>query len=132
LYVLTGDLSFDATAFYCLAAGLLFMPPTILTGLFTHWLNFPGELHRPMGIERRLSLLLLTLTAGAFAWRWADPGVLTDLGGIRIVYLLLVLALTPLVTATSYFGGMLSFPLGAPPPAIWFPENPGRRPAPPG
>jgi uncharacterized membrane protein len=111
LYLATGDQAFDDTAFYCLGAGVLFLVPAILTGLFTHWLNFSGEADKTIHIEKRLSAFLLAVGAGAFIWRWLNPQVLHDLSGVNLIYLLLVLAVTPLVTATSYFGGMLTFPL---------------------
>jgi uncharacterized membrane protein len=113
LYLATGHQTFDATSFYCLGAGVLFLPPVMLTGLFTHWLNFPGEAHKTIHIEIRLSSTLLAVAAGAFLWRWLNPRVLQNLAGLNLIYLLLVVAVTPLVTATSYFGGMLTFPLEA-------------------
>jgi hypothetical protein len=51
------------------------------------------------------------MAAGAFSWRLLNPQVLRDPQGVNLLYLLLVLALTPLVTLISYFGGMLTFPL---------------------
>jgi uncharacterized membrane protein len=113
LYLATGNRAFDATAFYCLGAGVLFLPPVMLTGLFTHWLNFPGEADKTIRIEIRLSSALLAVAAGAFLWRWLNPQVLHNLAGLNLIYLLLVVLVTPLVTATSYFGGMLTFPLEA-------------------
>ncbi len=111
LFVVTGERSFDLTAFYCLGAGLLFMPLAVLSGFFTHWLNFPGEADRTVTIERKLSYALLAVAAPAFIWRLLDPEVLHHLAGVNIVYFVLVVAVTPIVTANSYFGGMLTFPL---------------------
>jgi len=111
LYVMTGDKSFDDTAFYCLGAGLATMPLAVATGLFTHWLNFPGGLHKTVKIEKALSYSVLTISATAFVWRWLNPNVLKDLTGVNFFYFLMVLALTPLVTANGYFGGMVTFPL---------------------
>jgi uncharacterized membrane protein len=111
LYVITGDRSFDDTAFYCLGGGVLTMPLAVATGLFTHWLNFPGELHRTVDLEIGLSFSVMTVAGLAFFWRWLDPRVLHDLSGINLLYFLLVLSLTPLVTANGYFGGMATFPL---------------------
>jgi len=111
LFVITGDRSFDDTAFYCLGAGLLTMPLAVASGLFTHWLNFPGELHKTVDIEIGLSFSVLTIAGVTFFWRWLDPQVLDDLSGINLLYFLLVLALTPLVTVNGYFGGMVTFPL---------------------
>jgi uncharacterized membrane protein len=115
LYLATGDRSFDDTAFYCLGAGVLSLPPAIATGIFTHWLNFPGSLHQTAHLEKRLSYTLLAVAAAAFVWRMLDREVLQNLAGVNLVYLFLVLAVTPLVTATSYFGGMVTFPLESAP-----------------
>jgi uncharacterized membrane protein len=111
LFVITGDESFDDTAFYCLGAGLATMPLAVATGLFTHWLNFPGGLHKTVHIEIGLSLAVMAIAGVAFFWRWLNPHVLDDLNGTNVVYFLLVLSLTPLVTANGYFGGMVTFPL---------------------
>lgn len=111
LYRCTGNPAFDATAFYCLGSGLLTLPPTIATGLLTQWLNYPGGADRTVHIEKRLSYSVLGIAAAAFVWRWLNPRVLTDLSGVNLIYLFLVLSLTPLVTANGYFGGMLTFPL---------------------
>lgn len=111
LYVITGDKSFDDTAFYCLGGGLLTLPPTVATGLFTQWLNFSGGADQTVRIEKALSYTVMFITAAAFIWRWLNPLVLTDLSGVNLIYFFLVLSLTPLVTASGYFGGMLTFPL---------------------
>jgi len=122
LFVITGERAFDDTAFYCLGAGWLAMLPTVATGLFTHWLNYPGGADKTVRIEKRLSFSVMLIAAAALVWRWLNPRVLDHLAGVNFLYLLLVLALTPLVTANGYFGGMLTFPLeeaaetpGAPP-----------------
>ena len=117
LYVITGDKSFDDTAFYCLGGGLLTLPPTVATGLFTHWLNYPGEADRTVRLEKALSYAVTSIAATAFVWRWLDPLVLADPSGVNLIYFSLVLALTPLVTANGYFGGMLTFPLEGEAPA---------------
>jgi uncharacterized membrane protein len=111
LFVLTGDRAFDDTAFYCLGGGLLTLPATVATGLFTHWLNFSGVVDKTVRLEKALSYAGMTLTAAAFVWRWLNPLVLTDLSGVNLIYFFLVLSLTPLVTANGYFGGMITFPL---------------------
>jgi uncharacterized membrane protein len=118
LFVLTGDRAFDDTAFYCLGGGLLTLPATAATGLFTHWLNFYGGADQTVRLEKALSAALMVIAAAAWMWRWLNPRVLMDLAGVNLIYLFLVLSLTPLVTANGYFGGMVTFPLEeeAPPP----------------
>lgn len=110
LYLLTGVASFETTSFHCLGGGVLSTPAAIATGVFTQRLNFP-EPDPTLTLEKRLSLLLWAMVTAAFVWRWLDPAVLRDLHGLNFIYLLLVLAVTPLVTVISYFGGMLTFPL---------------------
>lgn len=111
LFRFTGNRAFDDTAFYCLGAGLLTLPPTVATGLFTHWLNFSGGADQTVRLEKALSYAEMIITASAFVWRWLNPLVLTDLNGVNLIYFFLVLSLTPLVTVSGYFGGMLTFPL---------------------
>ena len=111
LYLFTGNKSFDDTAFYCLGGGLLTMPPTVATGLFTHWLNFSGRLHETVNIEKVLSYSVMAIGAAAFVWRLLNPRVLENTAGFNLIYLALVLSLAPLVTANGYFGGMATFPL---------------------
>ena len=115
LYLLTGNQAFENTAFHCLGGGVLTTPAAILSGMASHRLNFPGE-NGSIILEKRFSLVLLTLALAAFVWRLKDPGVLTDPKGVNLLYLALVLALAPLVTITSYFGGLLTYPLEADPP----------------
>ncbi len=110
LYLVTGVASFETTAFHCLGGALLTTPVCIATGIFTQRLNYP----RPdptLTLEKRLSYLLWAMISGAFIWRLLDPQVLRELRGLNFCYFLLVLAITPLVTVISFFGGMLTFPL---------------------
>ena len=110
LYLLTGVGSFETTAFHCLGGGVLTTPAAIATGVLTQRLNYP-EPHPTLVLEKRLSFLLWATAAGAFVWRLLNPEVLRDLHGLNFIYLLLVLAVTPLVSVISYFGGMVTFPL---------------------
>lgn len=110
LFLLTGIGSLETAAFHCLGGGVLTTPAAMATGVVSQRLNHP----RPpptFALEKRLSYLLGAVAAGAFIWRLCDPRVLQDLGGINLLYLLLVLAVTPLVTIIGYFGGMVTFPL---------------------
>jgi len=111
LYRFTGNHSFDDTAFYCLGGGLLTLPLTVATGFFTYRLNFSSSADQTVRLEKALSYAVMTIALTAFVWRWLNPRVLTDLSGVNLIYFVLVLSLTPLVTANGYFGGMVTFPL---------------------
>lgn len=112
LYLLTGIHSFEITGFHCLAGGLLFTPPVIITGLFTWWLNYESRFLRPVVIKLILSPILLAVAAGLFVWRWLNPSILTTLKDwTSLVYLAFFCSLFPLVSLTGWYGAKLTFPL---------------------
>jgi predicted heme/steroid binding protein/uncharacterized membrane protein len=111
LYLLTGVRSFELTAFNCLGAGLLFTPLAMATGYFTWWLNYLARPVRAVAIKKKVSVILLGTESAAFLWRAAVPDILTAFSPAGLVYLLLILALLPLVTVIGWFGAQLTFPL---------------------
>jgi predicted heme/steroid binding protein/uncharacterized membrane protein len=111
LYVLTGYVPFEVTAFHCLGAGILMTPVAIITGLYAWWLNYMARPIRRVTIKRRLSFSLFVVAAVAFIWRLMVPDILSNLSGTGIVYLVLVLALTPFVLVIGWHGGQLTFPM---------------------
>ena len=111
LYLLTGVQSFETTAFHCLGAGILFTVPAILTGYFTWYLNYLAKPMKPVTIKIRFAFLLLAVSLIAFIWRIVSPDVLVSLSGRGILYFLLLLSLSPIVTVIGWFGGTLTFPL---------------------
>ncbi|MDX9789083.1 MAG: cytochrome b5 domain-containing protein [Desulfobacterales bacterium] len=112
LYLITGVASFETTAFHCLGAGILFTIVAISTGLYTWWLNYLSKPTRPVMIKKRLSSVMLVVAFIAFFMRITHPTVLCEFNGLRsVLYLLLLLALLPMVTIIGWFGAQLTFPL---------------------
>ena len=112
LYMLFGEPSFEVTAYYCLAGGILFMPPAMLTGWFTWWLNYLAKPMHAVTVKMRLSWVLLVVAAAAFAWRFCVPGVMDEPGAGHVVYIGMLLSLAPIVSVIGYHGGELTFPTG--------------------
>jgi uncharacterized membrane protein len=110
LYLLTRVKSFQDTAWHCLGGGVLFMPLAMGTGLLTEKQNFPDP-PKSARTEKILSLILLATALAAFIWGLLQPDILDNLHGGNLIYLLLIILLTPLVTVIGYFGGMITFPL---------------------
>ncbi len=111
-YLASGLKSLETAAFHFLGGGVLSMPAAIASGLFTRWLNFPelaGD--RIIAREKRLSWVLLVVAGTALVMRGLNPEILGELRGPGLIYLILTLAVTPLVTIISFFGGMLTYPL---------------------
>jgi len=111
LYLITGVKSFELTALHSLGAGILFTIVTILTGLYTWWLNYLSRPVRAVLIKKRLSPVMLILAIIAFIWRLRVPDVLDTLSGSGYIYLLLVLSFLPIVTVIGWFGAQLTFPV---------------------
>jgi len=111
LFLLTGVKSFEVTALHCLAGGILFTVVAILTGLVTWWYNYMGKMLKPVAIKKPLSLAMLADAVIVFVWRIKDPRVLENLQGMNILYLLLVLALVPMIAIIGWYGATMTFPL---------------------
>jgi len=111
LYLMTGNSSFENTAFHCLIGGILFMPVGMLTGLFTWWLNYLARPMKPVTIKIICSCVALTLAAAIFFWRIVDPGVMYASGMHRTIYLVINLVFVPLVSVIGWLGAGLTFPI---------------------
>lgn len=111
LYLLTKHHSFETTAFHSLCGGLFFMPLAMGTGFFTWWLNYAAKRMRATTIKITLASVLMPLAVVAVVWRFLVPDVLDRLADLGWLYLVFVLASSPLVLVISYYGGTLTFPL---------------------
>jgi predicted heme/steroid binding protein/uncharacterized membrane protein len=111
LYLLTDHRSFEITALHCLGGGILFTAVAISTGLYTWWLNYMAKPLRAVKIKIPLTITLLIIQIILFVWRISDPDVLVSIQGINIIYLLLVLALIPIITIIGWFGASMTFPV---------------------
>jgi hypothetical protein len=66
---------------------------------------------RPVKIKIPLTLALLVTQIILFIWRISDPTVLDSIQGASLIYLLLVLALIPIITVIGWFGASMTFPV---------------------
>lgn len=111
LYIITGNKSFETTAFHCLAGGILFGIIAMATGLFTWWYNYMSRMMKPIAIKIPLSLALLVVAVVLFFWRLNDPEVMDGVQSGNLIYLLLVLTLVPMVSIVGWFGATMTFPI---------------------
>lgn len=111
LYIATGIISFETTAFHCLGAGLLFTPIVMTTG-FTSWIvNYMGKPLRPVSIKMSVSFTMLIVSVSLFSWRAAAPDIVTVFKPLSIIYLLLIFSLSPMVGIIGWYGAKLTFPI---------------------
>jgi predicted heme/steroid binding protein/uncharacterized membrane protein len=111
LYFISGVTGFEMAAFYCLGAGLIFIPVAMVTGYITWRLNYGARPMRPVKIKMYLSAILLCVDVAAFIWRAVTPNILHPFTWASAVYLVFVLCLLPLVIIIGWFGATLTFPL---------------------
>jgi predicted heme/steroid binding protein/uncharacterized membrane protein len=110
LYLLTGAKSFEVTSLHCLAAGLLFTPLVMLTGLLTWWLNYGARPLRPVNIKIAVSTAMLLTAMGLFSWRAVTPDLMDSFGVAGAAYFLLTLSLIPMAAVIGWHGAKLTFP----------------------
>ena len=112
LYLLTGNRSFDQTAFYCLTGALLFTPLAILTGLFTWWINYMARPMWQATVKKYLSVISFGVMLCLFCWNIAAPVLPGSFSApSSILYFGLVIALSPAIFVVAYYGGTLTFPI---------------------
>jgi predicted heme/steroid binding protein/uncharacterized membrane protein len=111
LFLMTGNHSFETTAFHCLGAGVLFSVVAMATGWYTWWLNYQAAPLKAVTIKKKASIMMLSTATVAFIIRAAVPGILYPFRGISLIYLILILSLFPFVTVIGWFGASLTFPI---------------------
>ena len=111
LYIITGIKSFELTALHCLAGGIIFTMVGITTGIYTWWLNYMAKPLRAVKVKIPLTLIMLVTQVVIFIWRILEPDILNSIYIGSIGYVLLVLALVPMVTVVGWFGASMTFPV---------------------
>ena len=111
LFLVTGEHSFDTTALHCLGGGIIFTIVGIVTGLYTWWLNYMAKMLKPVKIKIPLTIAMLIVEIVLFVWRLTVPDVLYSLQGSGLVYLLLILSLSVMVTIIGWNGAAMTFPV---------------------
>jgi len=112
LYIATGRHSFYDTSLFCLYGGLLMLPPAMITGFYTWWVNYQAQAMNAVARKIQISSLLLVLSTAILFLRTLGTDLLSPFRLESLFYLTLVLALWPLVIALGFIGGSLVFPHG--------------------
>jgi predicted heme/steroid binding protein/uncharacterized membrane protein len=111
LYLATGDKSFDTTALHCLGAGVFFNGVGIATGFYTWWLNYMAKPLKQVKVKIPLTIAMLLTSVILFAWRLEVPNILDSLSGEGLLYILLILSLSAMVTVIGWNGASMTFPI---------------------
>ena len=108
LALLEGDPFFEHTVLHLLVIVLMAIPLSFVSGI-ADWKKKYNGAKAPIFIKKiRLAILLCLLAAAALSIRVADPGVMDGSGPLHWAYLLLLLAMLPVVVLLGHYGGKLS------------------------
>jgi hypothetical protein len=70
-----------------------------------------ARMMKPIAIKIPLSLALLVVAIILFFWRLNNPEIMDGVQSGSLLYLLLVLALVPMVSIVGWFGATMTFPI---------------------
>jgi hypothetical protein len=70
-----------------------------------------AKMLRPVKIKIPLTLVMLVTSVIIFIWRISVPDILINFRGLSILYLVLVLSLSIMVTIIGWFGASMTFPV---------------------
>lgn len=111
IYLISGVNSFETSSFHCLGAGILFLLPGVLSGFLTWWVNYQAKSSKSVTIKIYASLLLAVVSISTFVWRLYCPDSFDSTNTGNMLYLLLLIALIPIVAIIGWYGASLTFPL---------------------
>ena len=109
LALVTGWPGFAAALPVLLGAAALFTPVAIATGLFTWWLNYASARIPPIIVKLAATPVLFLAVLWAFVECVKTPDIAAHPGD-HLGFVLVVLALFPLVSLVGWFGAALTFP----------------------
>jgi predicted heme/steroid binding protein/uncharacterized membrane protein len=101
----------EYAAFLCVLVGAVTLPPAILTGYFTWWVNYEARRSPIIDTKRKLALIATILAWVLVLFRGTCPtfqGEPSYFG--YFVYFALTAALAGLVGLVGFLGGKLTFP----------------------
>jgi len=109
IFLLTKEPSFEKSSFYALVVAVLFMFPTIFSGMVSWWVNY--ELARTKIFSYKLSFSFILLAMGLLELylRFQNPEIAYSISGAGGFYNLLLFANIPVLAVVGYNGGKLSW-----------------------
>ena len=110
LYLLTGELSFEAASYYLLIIGFLTAPVCSLSGFLSWKVAYKGKTSAAFTRKKLFSLALIVVITVCSVWRTLDPLILVSATGLRYVYLALLMSLIPIITVLGHTGGKIVYP----------------------
>lgn len=104
----TGDAYFEHTVIDLLVIVFLAVPVSFFSGIIDWKKKYKGVMTPVFSKKIRLGILLMVLTTIAVSIRLLDQGVMAENGILHWVYIIILVAMLPVVVLLGHYGGKLS------------------------
>ncbi|PLX71458.1 MAG: cytochrome b5 [Denitrovibrio sp.] len=105
IYLVTRNTSYEISAFHSLVVAVVFMPPTILSGILSWWLNYDFAVTKIFMYKLSFSIILLIMGIIELVMRFSNP----EISATSFQYNLLIFANIPVLAVVGFNGGKLSW-----------------------
>jgi predicted heme/steroid binding protein/uncharacterized membrane protein len=109
LFLITGEPSFETTAFHCMAAGGVALVPTIASGFFSWWVNYHYATSNVFITKISFSVLLFLMCAAEMWLRFSEPGISSAGTGVANLYNGLLFLNLPVMAVIGFNGGKITW-----------------------
>lgn len=101
--------SFELASVYALVVAVLFMFPTIASGMVSWWVNYELTVNKLFMNKLIFSFVLLVMGIVELYIRYSIPDVAYGAGGMSMFYHFMLLANIPVLAVVGFNGGKLSW-----------------------
>lgn len=110
LFLITGQTSFEKTAYYALVCAVIAAIPAFFAGLFSWWLNY--EMVKTALFKKKLyfSILFILFAGVAAILRLLVPAISFDYSSLTYIYNGLIILSIPTILFVAYNGGKITWP----------------------
>lgn len=109
LFLYTGKPSFEVSAFYSLVTAVVFMIPTVFSGVVSWWVNYELAVTKIFMLKLSFSVILFAMGLVELLIRFSVPDVAYGTGALGIFFNFMIFANIPVLGVIGYNGGKLSW-----------------------
>lgn len=109
LFLYTGKPSFEVSAFYSLVTAVVFMIPTVFSGVVSWWVNYELAVTKIFMLKLSFSVILFVMGLVELLIRFSVPDVAYGTGALGIFFNFMIFANIPVLGVIGYNGGKLSW-----------------------
>jgi len=109
IFLFTKDTSFEKASFYSLITAVVFMLPTMFSGILSWWVNYEFAITKIFMYKLWFSIILFIMGCVEISIRFAVPDISGGIAGINIFYNFMLFANIPVLAVIGFNGGKLTW-----------------------